>query len=83
MADDLANPSAGFAGATMPSATPQSDAPGPLWTVKQVSVFLNVTPGTVYKMVERGELPAVRLGVNRRTVRFREDAVHAWVHERG
>lgn len=51
----------------------------PLWTVKQLAAFLGVKPGTVYKMVEREELLAVRLGQNGRTLRFRREHVEAWL----
>lgn len=54
----------------------------PLWTVKQLATFLCVKPGTVYKMVERGELPVVRLGQNGRTLRFRREQVEVWLAEK-
>ena len=34
------------------------------YTVKQVSEILQVTPMTVYRLVSRGELDAVRIGRN-------------------
>jgi excisionase family DNA binding protein len=59
------------------AATPLVEAQ--LLTAKQVSAFLNVTAGTVYRMVERGELPAVRLGPSGRTLRFRSDQLRIWL----
>lgn len=50
-----------------------------LWTVKQVADYLNIKPGTVYRMVERGELPAIRIGVTGRTLRFRQSEVEGWI----
>lgn len=64
-------------------AKPSGESLSPLWTVKQLAAFLGVRPGTVYKMVERGELPAVRLGQHGRTLRFRREQVEAWLAGKG
>ena len=33
-----------------------------LLTVQEVAAYLNVVPITVYRMIDRGSLPAVRVG---------------------
>jgi excisionase family DNA binding protein len=71
----LANPSV--------SAASAERSLSPLWSVKQLASFLGVKPGTVYKMVERGELPVVRLGLRGRTLRFRREQVEVWLVARG
>lgn len=56
----------------------------PLWTVRELAGFLQISPSTLYRMVDRGEVPAVRMGSTGRTVRFRRAAIEAWLktHER-
>ena len=63
----------------LPPALSAGNSQTPLWTVKQLAEFLGVKPGTVYKMVERDEIPAVRLGQHGRTLRFRQEQVNAWL----
>jgi excisionase family DNA binding protein len=47
-----------------------------LMTIKQTAAFLRVSMGTVRNMVQRGDLPALRVG---KQIRFvREDLEH-WV----
>ncbi|MCO4098784.1 MAG: helix-turn-helix domain-containing protein [Gemmatimonas sp.] len=41
-----------------------------LVTVKAVAVRLDLTPATIYSMIDRGILPAVRIGT--RALRIRE-----------
>jgi excisionase family DNA binding protein len=44
------------------------------WTIQQTAVFLQISPGALYRIVARGELPALRLG---RRLRFDPDLVRA------
>ena len=84
----VVNPNQALVEATEVSSNSSSSSdhalpPSPLWTVKELASYLNVKPGTVYKMVERGEIPVVRLGRNGRTLRFRRAHVEAWLTELG
>lgn len=49
----------------------------PLLTVTDVAEILGVTPRTVRRIADRGELPRVRLG--RRSVRFEQSAVEEFI----
>ena len=50
-----------------------------LFTVKQLSSFLNLHPNTIYKLVEKGEIPFIKIkGVG---IRFREEEIKAWLEE--
>lgn len=53
-----------------------------LMTLRELSAYLNVAPSTLYKMVMRGEIPAVRWGERRQTVRFRQEAIETWLEKR-
>lgn len=53
-----------------------SDTPSPAWTVRQVAEYLSVNERTVYRMAERGELPAFKVGD---AWRFRRDDIDAWI----
>lgn len=55
------------------------DRLSPLMTVDEVAAYLNLTPSTVYRMVSRKELPALRIGVAGRTVRFHRKDILQWV----
>ena len=44
----------------------------PVLKVREVAGFLRCDPSTVYEMVNRGDLPAVRLG---RTIRFTREGI--------
>jgi len=46
------------------------------YTVKELAELLKVTPKTIYRMVERGELPCHRIG---RIKRFSEEDVGAFL----
>jgi excisionase family DNA binding protein len=45
-------------------------------TTEEVLGYLNTTPGTIYRLIRSGELPAVRIG---RQWRFRRSDLDAWV----
>jgi excisionase family DNA binding protein len=53
-----------------------SDTPSPAWTVRQVAEFLSVNERTVYRMAERGDLPAFKVGD---AWRFRREDIDAWI----
>lgn len=46
------------------------------YTVKTLALRLAVTPLTIYRLVDQGKLPAVRVG---RAIRFEPDAVSAFL----
>jgi excisionase family DNA binding protein len=46
------------------------------WTVRQVADYLNVNDRTVYRMAERGDLPAFKVGD---AWRFRRQDIDAWI----
>ncbi|MCW5892051.1 MAG: helix-turn-helix domain-containing protein [bacterium] len=50
--------------------------PGRAWTVRQVAEYLNVNERTVYRMAERGDLPAFKVGD---AWRFRRQDIDAWI----
>ncbi len=42
----------------------------------EIAKILRVPKGRIYELARQGKLPAVRIG---RQIRFREDAVEAWL----
>lgn len=48
-------------------------------TVVELAAYLQMTPSTVYRMVERAQIPALHLGVGRRSLRFRMADITAWL----
>ncbi len=52
--------------------------PVPLWNVNDLARFFRTSPDAIYKMVERGLVPHIRLG---RTLRFDPDAIRRWLDE--
>jgi excisionase family DNA binding protein len=55
---------------------PQSFAAGNLLTVSEVAHAMRVSNMTVYRLIKRGEIPAVRIGKN---YRIREAAVERYL----
>ncbi|MEM7247941.1 MAG: helix-turn-helix domain-containing protein [Acidobacteriota bacterium] len=51
-----------------------------LLTVKEVAKLLRLSPQTLYKMLENGEIPALRIG---KQWRFESQAVRDWLANRG
>jgi len=49
-------------------------------TVKEVSKYLKIHPGTVYRLVNAGELPAFKVGGN---WRFSREEIDRWRLQRG
>lgn len=58
----------------------QSGSNGVLLNAKKVADILGIRPWTVYEMVKRGELPAIKIG--NRIVRFRRESIENWITER-
>ncbi|MDR7420066.1 MAG: helix-turn-helix domain-containing protein [Armatimonadota bacterium] len=50
-----------------------------IMTVEEVARYLRVHAMTVYRLIQRGELPAVRVG---RSWRFRKDQIDLWWDDR-
>jgi excisionase family DNA binding protein len=53
---------------------------GPLLTAREVADLLGVSSETVLRWTRKGELPAIKLPGG--AIRFREDALEAWLAER-
>ncbi len=51
-----------------------------LLTVKEVAAMLRVSAQTLYKMLEQGGIPAVKVGSQ---WRFERDKVRAWLEAQG
>jgi len=48
-------------------------------TVKELSVYLNVHPSTIYRMLKHNEIPGFRVGSDHR---FRTSTIDKWMTER-
>lgn len=46
------------------------------WTIKQVSIFLNVKENTLYSLVEASQIPHYRI---HKLIRFSPDEIKAWI----
>ena len=57
-------------------------APDSLLDARQAAAYLRLAPDTLYRWVQRGKLPVVRIG---RTVRFRRSSLERFIadHEKG
>jgi excisionase family DNA binding protein len=51
-------------------------APDSLMTVKEIAALLRVSPQTLYKMLELGEIPAVKVGSQ---WRFDREKIKSWI----
>ena len=51
-------------------------------TVREVADRLKVSPGCVYALVTRTELPHLRIGLGRGTIRIREDDLERYLTAR-
>ena len=47
-------------------------------TIKELAKYLNVTERTIYNLLERGELPGFKVGVN---WRFRREDIDKWIED--
>ena len=50
-----------------------------LLKIKEAAKLLNITPVTLYQMVDRSEIPHLRMGKNSRTIRFEPKVIDEWV----
>ena len=50
-----------------------------LMTVDEIAQYLKINVYTAYRMAERGELPAVKLG---RIWRFKKDDIYRWLADK-
>lgn len=59
-----------------------TNEPRPMITAKDIAIRLRVSPMTVYRMLETGEIPSMRFG---RLYRVYRDQFEAWLEakERG
>jgi excisionase family DNA binding protein len=52
----------------------------PLLSVRQVAEWLGVSEKQVYRLIYRGEIPAVRLGGRGSALRVDPDELEAWLY---
>lgn len=52
--------------------------PEPTLTIKELAKYLSVTERTIYNLLERGELPRFKVGVN---WRFRKEDIDQWIEK--
>ena len=57
---------------------PETQTAGDILTIRQLAEYLMVSEKTVYRMLDRNELPAVRVGAQ---WRFRKQDIDAWLTE--
>lgn len=50
----------------------------PVMNVQEVADYLRVAPATVYRLAQRGALPAAKVG---RAWRFQKEAIDRWLSE--
>ena len=50
-----------------------------LLKIKEAAKLLSITPVTLYQMVDRGEIPHLRMGKNSRTIRFEPKVIDEWI----
>jgi excisionase family DNA binding protein len=55
------------------------ESTGKMLTVRDVAARLNVSPGCVYRLVSDGDLPHIRIGAGRGTIRVDEADLEAFV----
>lgn len=58
---------------------PKTNKPEEFMTLKDVAQMLNVHPQTVYGLIKKANLPAVRL---QQKYRFRRESVEQWIRDR-
>lgn len=56
-----------------------NSAANELMTVGEVATYLHLSPATVYRLAQTGELPAFKIG---RTWRFRQALIDTWLEQR-
>jgi excisionase family DNA binding protein len=62
----------------MPDSDQMKDEPA-IMTVREVAKYLRLSEAKVYRLVNNGSLPVVRIG---KTWRFRKDILDEWLAER-
>jgi len=55
-----------------------TDTDGEILTLDEVAAYLKAGKRTVYRLAQKGEIPAFKLGG---TWRFRRSELHAWIAE--
>ena len=50
----------------------------PILTIRELAKYLNVTERTIYNLLDRGELPGFKVGVN---WRFKREDIDKWIEE--
>lgn len=55
---------------------PEAQAVGDILTIRQLAEYLMVSEKTVYRMLDRNQLPAMRVGAQ---WRFRRNDIDAWL----
>ena len=53
--------------------------PEPLWTLDDMTRFLHVSRSTLFRMVKRGDVPHVRIGMK---IYFVKEAVKVWLNDK-
>ncbi len=59
-------------------ATPMTDTDGEILTLEDVATYLKAGKRTVYRLAQKGEIPAFKLGG---TWRFRRSELDRWIAE--
>ena len=54
----------------------ETDANPTIMNVEEVAGYLRVAPATVYRLAQRGEIPAAKVG---RVWRFQKEAINRWL----
>jgi excisionase family DNA binding protein len=49
-----------------------------LWTVRDLAQFCGLHQNTIYKLIRKGEIPAIKRG---RLIRFRKDEIDVWLND--
>lgn len=52
--------------------------PEDLWNVRKAATFLGWAPRTVYVKVKSGEIPHLRVGKKKKTIRFEPEVLRAY-----
>ena len=50
-----------------------------LLKIKEAAKLLNINGVTLYQMVDRGEIPHLRMGKGNRTIRFEPAVIDEWL----
>jgi excisionase family DNA binding protein len=50
-----------------------------LWTLEEVAAYLHAHPSTIYRLLKRKQLPALKIGSD---WRFSKQSIDRWIDER-